>query len=75
MKMQSAYVIEKNIPLPKDKRRPSRYPWAELQAGDSVLIAPFHARVYRAASLYAKRNGLKFICRTEGDGIRVWRSS
>ena len=69
------FVIEKNIPLPQKRRRPSRYPFADMNVGDSFLTSNTSVRGSMIA--YAKRHksmGLRFIAETQADGrIRVWR--
>lgn len=61
--------IEKNVPLP------TKYPWEDLEVGDSVLID--EERVYNnarySAYYHGKKTNKKFICRKEGTGGRVWR--
>lgn len=70
--------IESDVPLMASHKngRPASYPWREMQVGDSILIPaerthPKHAskRAYAAS----KRTGYKFTCRTQEDGVRVWR--
>ncbi len=69
--------IEKNIPLTDgrgtSKKRALKYPWPDLEIGDS-----FHADVKpdvlrASASKYGKGHGLKFVVRADADGARAWR--
>lgn len=72
-------MIEKGVPITdgrgvgKSAGRPPKYPWAEMEVGDSFK-ADVPPDVLRAsASGYARRNGGKFIVRVDGDGSRAWR--
>lgn len=67
--------IEKNVPLPDDNPRNKKYPWGDMEVGDSVYLDSSHepAHVRSAVSHYGKRTGKSFVTRKEGSGIRVWR--
>ncbi len=71
--------IEEGIPMP-DRRK---YPFSGMKVGDSFLIScngdrksVMHA-VTAAATRYGKKsNGAqKFNCRSEKDGVRIWRTA
>lgn len=63
-------VIRSDIPVP-DHRPRVRWPFAEMKVGDS-FHTPYTSA--RTSSLnYAKRHGVKFACRAEAGGIRIWR--
>lgn len=72
------YKIEKDVPKPKGSK--TKYPFREMEVGDSVFIpdAPkasngqFVTMTYIAKSQH-KPNHAKFTQRTEGSGLRVWR--
>ena len=75
------YEIDKGVPMPD---RPTRYPFAGMDVGDSFLIevrggrrqeALVRRRVSAAASDYRRRHGAsaKFDSRVTLDGVRVWR--
>jgi hypothetical protein len=75
-----AFVIEKNVPLPKNPgRRGGRgggiYPFDALEVGDSVVISGAKINsMMRAASLWAKRRGKRVCTRKISEtSIRVWR--
>ena len=80
----SEFKIEKGIPL-APKRRPSKstkYPWAEMEVGDSFFV-PAEANVTRRAlsdrvqrsAAYAKKTlGRKFKLRSDETGVRIWRT-
>ena len=64
-------IVQKNIPIP------SKFPFPEIQVGDSFEIPSGVNRstVAISASRYGKKNGMKFITRKMPDGsIRVWRT-
>ena len=64
--------IEKGIEAP-DRRV---YPYAEMEVNDSFLVTDAKMQTVCNANYRAyKRLGWKFICRKEGEGIRVWRVS
>lgn len=73
--------IEKGIPYPGDSRGQKKYPFAEMQIGDSFFIAgnPDEVRtkmitVNQAAYQFSKRNDqYKFSCRRVDGGFRCWR--
>lgn len=70
--------IDKGIPMIGSSRggRPSRYPWLEMEVGDSFLFpsdvskANAYSAPHKASKVYAPR---KFAGRTTPDGMRVWR--
>ena len=64
--------IEKNIPIP------NKYPFAEMQVGDSFKMPETMKRtaLMVAAMRYSRKHGAKFITKTMADGsIRCWRVS
>ena len=67
--------IAKNIPIPKleGKGRNLKYPWPDMEVGDSILID--YKGATGAAVAWAKRqgNGHKFAYRPAGEKFRVWR--
>ena len=75
------YKINKNIPITnirKGKGRPSTYPFAEMQVGDSFFVSIKDKRprmVGNAANQYTRHHGgsPKFITRSVDGGSRCWR--
>ena len=76
--------IEKDIPVPKKwaaRKNPRRkYPFLEMEVGDSFIAEDYDRRRLQSLSQYSNfvglksMNGAKFICRkTENNKIRVWR--
>lgn len=69
----SSITVEKNVPLPKHNKR-NVYPYLEMDVGDSFFIDEAKIRVVCNNNCrVAKTTGMKFIARTEGAGVRVWR--
>lgn len=69
--------IEKGIPVHDPRAsvnsRRGKYPWDDMEVGDS-FHAPAKANSLRtAAANYSKKTGRKFVVRKEGDGARAWR--
>lgn len=71
--MTEKITIDRNIPIPKISRgsRPSKYPWAEMEIGDSFVMN--RKRPNGTVSAANKRYSCKFIARTVEGGVRVWR--
>lgn len=74
------FEIEKGVPLP-EKKFGNKYPFAQMEVGDSVLI-PFEVEggAVRAQDLRARLSPSisrlaprKFATRRVEGGIRVWR--
>ncbi len=62
--------IEKNIPAPKRRK----YPFAEMDVGDSILVLGEEGRkAANAARVYGHLNGIKFATRQRDGGVRIWR--
>lgn len=69
------FKIEKGVPLPaKPGGAASKYPFGEMEPGDSVLI-PVESRVKISSALTYRqtRYNEKFATRVVDGGIRVWR--
>ena len=67
------YEIDKGIALPKEKVK-HNYPHEELQVGESFLVQGGNMNVLcNYNRIKGKRLDRQFVCRKEGDGIRVWR--
>ena len=55
-------------------RRNRKYPWHEMQVGDSFLAPCDDIRTISSAACWAQhRTGFRFRCRTTSKGVRVWR--
>jgi hypothetical protein len=74
--------IEKNVPFPEVHSK-FRFPWPEMEVGDSVLIKTgkpetvdiLKRKVKGSARYYGVKTGKKFrsLINREEDGVRVWR--
>ena len=66
--------IDKGIPMPESKNS-SKYPWGELEIGDSFLAvgAKTISSLTNSKRGAALRYGMEYITRTTPEGIRVWR--
>lgn len=73
--------IDKGVPVPESKSaKLGKYPWTDMQPGDSFLIASGDAPPHRtrenasAAANYAKRRfGWRLCTRGVEGGVRIWR--
>lgn len=54
---------------------PQRYPFKDMQVGDSFLLPPGVKRtaVNVAALRYGRKHGMKFTIRKVPEGFRCWR--
>ena len=71
------FEIEKGI-APASVFGRQYYPFAQMEVGDSILVSNSDGQVVQkkaqtAAYIHAKRNGRKFVTRTQDDGLRIWR--
>lgn len=73
------YEIQKDIPTPPrdqlGRGRTRRYPFAEMDVGDSFLVPDRSAGAIAQAIRRANTTleGKRFGYRTVNDGVRVWR--
>lgn len=74
------FVIEDGVEIPpigQAQRRPfsSKYPFAELEVGQSFLV-PGPGRSVQSLSVRAGHKlGRKFVTRQTNHGLRVWRTA
>jgi hypothetical protein len=74
------FKIEKGVPLPSwqtGRAGQSKYPFADLQVGDSFLV-PHFAKTSQMSALIGRwqrtHSNQRFATRkVEGGGVRVWR--
>lgn len=63
--------IEKNVPMPL---RAKKYPFAEMEVGDSFVTDVSAKRLSNSAAFFGIKNNMKFSVRTLPDGsVRCWR--
>lgn len=75
--------IEKNVSMPSFKRygdgRPMKYPFPEMEVGDSILVEPAKRKKstspgVASARKWGKKHGVVFIARKQECGnMRIWR--
>jgi len=75
-----AIEVEKGIPVPERKGRGNepRYPFADMEVGDSFAMDCdylLEKRLRGAAAQWSRRNGQRMTVRREGNQCRVWRVS
>ena len=68
----SDFKIEKGIPVPV-KIRKRKYPFREMEVGDSIMIAGMRA-ASQISWAVARHKPKRFVTRVEEDGLRVWRT-
>lgn len=70
--------IDKGIPIGENSKvgRPSKYPWHEMDDGDSVFIEgeTTAGSAVVSARRFGKTNGKCFVARTVEGGVRIWRT-
>jgi hypothetical protein len=70
------FVIDKDVPLPTTTRgRRARYPFADMQVGDSFLVTGDKSTTESARSAayaHTRRNGKAFSARPVAGGMRIW---
>lgn len=72
--------IETGVPIPKNVTRKSKYPFREMEVGNSFFInekenvARLQQKLSAAASMFCKGNpSYKFKTQGFEAGVRVWR--
>jgi hypothetical protein len=67
--------IEKSVAIPS-KREIFKYPYAEMEVGDSFTVpTDARAKVLNANYRASKSLGIELTARTEGELVRIWRVS
>ncbi len=71
------FTVEFGIPIPEDtSSRRGKYPFAEMQIGESVLVAGVKkGNLRNILKTLCERKGVKTEMRACGDGFRVWRTA
>jgi hypothetical protein len=71
------FKIEKSISIPPTGvgGRVGKYPWAEMEVGDSLFIPgkTAYSMGSTPSGWAARHPPYKFLCRTVDGGVRVWR--
>lgn len=69
-----SYTIEKDIPLPEHRGRPNKYPFPDMDVGDSFAVPLDEvSSVRNAAYAWAFRHDWKLAVRKTDEGARCWR--
>lgn len=71
-------AIDKNVPVPpriggRPGGRPTKYPWLDMEIGDSFRTSGKRNSIGAAVAWATKQYGRKFVTRREDDGVRIWR--
>jgi hypothetical protein len=73
-------LVQKNIPLESTRETKSKYPFHEMEVGDSFFIkcdketmTSKRSTVLSSSVYYGKSSGKKFKSRSYPDGFRIWR--
>ncbi len=64
--------IDKGIPMPPCNRA-GKYPWKEMEVGDSFLMDGDPVYAANTANKAGRKHGRKFSSRKTREGMRVWR--
>lgn len=70
------FKIEKNVPIPERPSPISKYPFADMNVGDSFFVPEAQARRLQSAiQIFRRRAGKdkKYIARNVEGGARCWR--
>jgi hypothetical protein len=74
--MTTAFVIEKNIPIPQAQLRVRQSKWKALEIGDSVFFAGKKSGKFGGTVSGARKvTGYTFTQRQVEGGVRVWRTA
>ena len=65
--------IEKNVEKTEPRGGKLKYPWDQMEVGDSILITENIHAARCAAVNYGRYHGKKFSTRKTGGGLRIWR--
>lgn len=70
------FEIEKFVPIPVGYAKKKKYPFAEMEIGDSILFCGSDMKKARSYShAFGVRHGMKFVTRLVDGGMRIWRVS
>jgi len=69
-----SYKIDKKVPLPDFRGGKVKYPFADMNPGDSFTVPDTEKLAARQASYaFGRRNGTKFAARFKDGENRIWR--
>ena len=68
------YKIEKGIEIPESGSGVPKYPWKEMEVGDSFFVKNVPYNTLHSSTSYAgSRYHMKFSARKVEGGYRIWR--
>lgn len=68
------FKIEKNVPIPNGVAAKAKYPFADMDLGDSIHVPKERfGKARAAATAFGKYHQKKFAGRRDGKGGRIWR--
>lgn len=71
-------MIDKNVPIPPERRKPNKYPFADMKVGDSFFAPGMRPEQIAGSIVKYRGQGWEFTRRalTENGeaGTRVWRT-
>jgi len=72
-------MVEKNIDMPVMRVTASKYPYDEMEVGDSFMVTSERVSMINTMCGVNKKKGvelgMKFIAKRVDGGVRVWRIS
>ena len=81
----SSIKVDSKIPFPKNpngkRGRPTKYPWGDLETGDSFAVETWDAKrvnyYYQLGKSWAERNKpeVEFRPGKYGNQLRIWRTA
>ncbi len=75
--MSNFWEIEKNVAMPvvARKSKKSKYPFREMEVGDSVFFPDTTTAGKETAYAHnlTRKTGLRFRTNAENGGVRIWR--
>lgn len=68
-------VVEKDIPIPAPRQINKRYPYDNMEPGDSFLVPADEGHsAYIACKTWGKDAGMEWARRKVAAGVRIWRT-
>lgn len=70
------FCVECGIKIPKPSRKVIKYPFRQMNVGDSFFVEGERkkGKAHQASKMFRSRNkDYKFLAEHEGNGIRIWR--
>jgi hypothetical protein len=72
--MDGQIIIEKRVQVPPpNKKGMTRYPWDKMEVGDSFFVPGKTTSTLHQTARHMMKKGMRFTCRKEEGGARIWR--